>query len=111
MSGQWAIFKSRNGLVQCSIDEAEGCLQVYITKLAKLLQTQASDPAAAQLLKDLISLRRVNLAKVARFSCWHWVLYAWNVEALQSMPVSAQPGLARSVRLLVSPQNGISSSL
>lgn len=78
-------------------------MQEYIPQLKMLLREQDTDAAAAQRLKSFVSLWRDNTAQIARFSSWNWILYGWNVEALQKLPADKQPGLTHSLSLLVSP--------
>ena len=76
-------------------------MQDYIPRLKDLLSKQQRNPAAASLLRELVTMRRENLARVARFSSWAWVLYAWNLEACKTVPACQRPGLEQCARLLV----------
>ena len=76
-------------------------MQDYIPRLKDLISKQQRDPLAASLLRELVTMRRENLARVARFSSWAWVLYAWNLEACKTVPACQRPGLEQCARLLV----------
>lgn len=65
----------------------------FIPALRDLLAKAEVGAKSMACLCNLVCRRRSNLSRVARFSSWPWMMYAWNIEACNSLPSMQHPGL------------------
>lgn len=75
--------------------------QELVPTVKQLVARRKTDKDAARLLETVVTLRRDNLKRLARFSCWNWMLFAWNMEAGRALPSDKFPGLESWVATLV----------
>lgn len=94
---------STEGFQASRVSDIRVWVQDFVPQLGRWVAEAAAGGEGGEKLREVVHLRRENLARIARFSCWNWILYAWNVEASRTVPPNQMPSLETAVRLLVRP--------